>query len=658
MATTILGIDLGSYSVKVARLDVSFRSTHLISLEEHRVPRPKPHERPGDASEGSHGDPHSHGETPGEGHEEGSGEGSAEGAADAGDKPAPVEHVPWHPLSSDDDTLLQRQLRTLELALHNQRGKGETSVVALGGEVTLRLVEMPFADAKKVAQALPFELAGQLMTDLDDQIVDQVLSRPMPVARPSAIGGAPAGLGIEGEPSSLWLAACAPRPLVQERLAALGALGLDPRLCAATALAGAALFVQTVRKPAKPGKGTQLDLPLVDSTPELPLWVIDLGHRTTHVCAVALHPTRSGQVLVPFARTMARGGEHLTQALARALEVDFGRAEDLKHMHGIAEDAEPRVVGALREALRPLIRDLRQTLAAYVGRYGDPPRSIHLTGGTAQLTGLPELISHELGIEVKPLLPPNGAPWLQSAQRDTRAAMSLGASDDAAMRTHLIAGPALVRRWPTGATAVGLALAGAIAAPQLNFRKGDLGYRNDYAFVREKAPYLAAFAAALLCCVVIWAWASLRVLEKESERLRLQLISESTALFGEPRTNGRLVSAELASVLAADKGTGQSIPTVSVLDIIEDISRAAPKTSAAGPTRLDVVDLSIRPKKTEIKATAGSAQYVDDLAAALGKLPCFKSVQKGKVLTVRNIGPDNKPFDVKQFSLEITTTCP
>jgi hypothetical protein len=176
--------------------------------------------------------------------------------------------------------------------------------------------------------------------------------------------------------------------------------------------------------------------------------------------------------------------------------------------------------------------------------------------------------------------------------------------------------------------------------------------------VREKAPYLAAIAAVLMCCVLIWAWASLKVLEKESERLRLQLISESTALFGEPRTNGHLVSAELQSVLSADKGTAQTVPSVSALDLLEDISRVAPKQNAAGPARLDVVELSIRPKKTEIKATAGSAQYVDDFAAVLSKLPCFKSVQKGKVLTVRNIGPDNKPFDVKQFSLEITTTCP
>lgn len=603
MATTILGIDLGSYSVKLARLEVSFRNTHLISIEEQRLP-----EAPSRLPEG--------------------------------DLPSEGEEAAASVTSAGEDTLLQKQLQTLEQLLHNQRGKGETSVVALGGEVTLRLLEMPFADAKKVGQALPFELAGQLMTDLEDQIVDQSLARPMPTRA--------AGVG-EAEPASLWLAACAPRPLVQERLAALADLGLDPRLCAATALAGAALFMEG-------GRGRRD--PVAEAPPELPLWVIDLGHRTTHICAVAPHPSRSGQVLVSFARTIARGGEHLTRALGRALGVDFARAEELKHMHGIAGDGEPLITRALREALRPLLRDLRQTLAAYVARYGEPPRIVYLTGGTAQLAGLGPLISEELGLEARELLPPPGAPWLHGAQRDLRAALSMGSMDEGGGRSHLIPGAMLVRRWPTGATAVGLALAGATAAPQLNFRKGELSYRTDYAFLREKAPYLAAFAAALLSCVVIWAWASLKVLEKESERLRLQLISETTALFGEPRTNGQKVSAELMSVLAADKGGGQSIPTVSALDVLEDISRAAPKTQADGPARLDVVDLTISRKKTELKATAGSAQYVDDLAAALGKLPCFKNVQKGKVLTVRNVGPDNKPFDVKQFSLEITTTCP
>ena len=65
-----------------------------------------------------------------------------------------------------------------------------------------------------------------------------------------------------------------------------------------------------------------------------------------------------------------------------------------------------------------------------------------------------------------------------------------------------------------------------------------------------------------------------------------------------------------------------------------------------------------RPKKTDLKATCASAQYVDDLAANLGKIPCFRKVQKGKVLTLKNTGPDGKPVEVKQFALEIETTCP
>lgn len=613
MATTILGIDLGSYSVKVARLDAGFRSMHLLGIEEQKLPHAESRQPEGEP--GAEGDDAAH----------------AEGSA--------------------EDLLFAQQLRALEQLLHNQKTKGETSVIALGGEVTLRLVEMPFADPKKVGQALPFELAGQLMADLDDQIVDQSLARPMPGRSAASAGAAAGGGGGEEEPSSLWLAGCAPRALLQERLAALSALGLDPRLCAATALSSAALFVEAARSKTAVGSG--------EAAPELPLWVIDLGHRTTHICGIAPSPSRSGQVLVSFARTIARGGEQLTRALSRALGVDFERAEELKHMHGIATDAEPRVTAALREALRPLLRDLRQTLAAYVARYGEPPRCIHLTGGTAQLSGLAELISQELGVDAKALLPPSGAQWLQNTQRDLRAALSVGASDDAVGRnTHVIPGSVLVRRWPTGATAVGLALSATTAAPQLNFRKGELSYRTDYAFVREKAPYLLAFGAALLSCVVIWAWASLKVLEKESERLRLQLISETTALFGEPRTNGQKVSAELMSVLSGDKGAGLGVPAVSALDLLEDISRVAPKTQGGSPAHLDVIELNISRKKTELKATAGSAQYVDDLAAALAKLACFKHVQKGKVLTVRNIGPDNKPVDVKQFTLEITTTCP
>jgi hypothetical protein len=168
MATTILGIDLGTYSVKVARLEVSFRNVHLMSIEEQRLPD-LPLAGPDSAS---------------------SGEAASAESEDASSEHEPVEH-----------SLLSRQMRALEALMVQQKHKGETSVVALGEEVTLRMVDMPLSDPKKVALTLPYELSGQLLTELDDQIVDQTMAQ-------AAKGG--------GDTSTLWVAACVPHAAVRK----------------------------------------------------------------------------------------------------------------------------------------------------------------------------------------------------------------------------------------------------------------------------------------------------------------------------------------------------------------------------------------------------------------------------------------------------------
>lgn len=597
MATTILGIDLGSYAVKVARLDQGFRTVSLVHIDEARVPPPALDELGPSGGEG-------------------------EGAEGPVSLPEP-------------ETLRQRQLRALKQLLTTQKARTETAAVGLTEGVTLRLVDMPLSDPKKVQAALPFELAGQLLSDLDDQIVDQTVAQP-PVVRQS------------GDASSLWLAASADRHAVQEVIAALGELHLEPRLVGSAALATASVLAARAMQPSSgPGLG---------GPTEWPVWVLDLGHQHTHVVAVSPNPARAGQVVAQFARTIARGGEQLTLAVARALDVDLERAADLKHQIGLVGSGDPRVKTALRDALKPLLRDLRQTLAAYTARYGGPPQVVFLCGGTSHLHGIEEFLQGELGLSTQSLLPPAGAPWLKHGPRELAAISMSGvhALDDAT-RTH-VSHAQLVRLWPTGCAAVGLALSMAGIPPQLNFRKGDLAYRSDLALLREKAPLFAAFAVAIVMCVAGWAWATLKVLDRESERLRQQLSSESTTLFGKEIQDGHQVSAELNAAIGADKGE-KSIPRVSALDLLEDISKSAPEKNSAGPARLDVVDLSIRAKKIDLKATCGSAQYVDDFAESLKRLSCIKSVQKGKVLTVRNNGPDGKPVEVKQFSLEIETTC-
>jgi Tfp pilus assembly PilM family ATPase len=596
---TILGIDLGSYSVKVARIEQGFRTVHLASIEEERVPEPGEGEPlPPPPKDRKH-------------------EISANSEIAQGE--AAPEEVPV-------DSLLDRQMRALLTILGRQKIRAENCAIGLSDDLTLRLVEMPLSDPKKVAQTLPFELAGQLMDDLDGHVIDQ-----LPATVPSGSGG------------SLWLAGCARQADVESRLWSLSPLGLDPKVCGSTALATAVLWVQS-----KAGALSHKDLPL---------WVVDLGHRMTHVCALAAHPKRAGQVLVQFARTIPRGGLQVTESLSKHLGMGMLAAEALKHEHGLSDFTNPRVAKLIRDALKPLLRDLRQTLASYTSRFGTEPKALFVTGGSAQLHGIQDLLAEELGVAVHPLLPPDGVTWLGPATKEMHTGESQTFGDAGASRTY-VSSTALVHRWPTGTAAVGLGLGAALGGPNFNFRKGELAFRTDYAMLREKAPLLAGFAAALIVSVGMWAYASLQQLEKESDRLRLQLITESTALFGEARTDGRQVSSDLQAALSQDKTQGQSIPQVTALDLLEEISAAAPSSNASGPANLDVMELHIRPKKTDLKATCSSAQYVDDLAANLAKISCFRKVQKGKVLTVKNTGPDGKPVEVKQFALEIETTCP
>lgn len=395
MATTILGIDLGSYAVKVARLEAGFRSLQLVGIYEQRVPG-------ADALTAEEAALELPPETPVLLEAAGDDKAEADEADDEAERgpgsgPVSLDPAPARPARTDE--LLARQLHALEQILSDIKLRGEQVAIALGPEVTLRLIDLPLSDPKKVAQALPFELAGQLMTEPDEQVVDQTLAQLEP-----RIGGS------EGEVGSCWVAACVPRAVLRDRLAALTRVGLDPRLCGATALSPAALLAgrPTLPRP-RPGAKTAEVLPAavpVDEAPEWPIWIVDLGHRSTHVCAVAGHPSRAGQVVVPFARTIARGGMHLTDALAKHFVLEEAQAEQMKHDHGVEEESDPAIASTLRQALRPLLRDLRQTLSAYIARYGQGPSKILATGGGAQLRGLLGLFEAELGIPFELLQPP------------------------------------------------------------------------------------------------------------------------------------------------------------------------------------------------------------------------------------------------------------
>jgi hypothetical protein len=294
----------------------------------------------------------------------------------------------------------------------------------------------------------------------------------------------------------------------------------------------------------------------------------------------------------------------------------------------------------VRDALRPMMRELRQTLAAYRAAGEVAPDRILVTGGAARLVGFIDHVADELGVPTERLALLADDPFL--APRIAEAARLREAPAAEALP----------------AQALGLALAAAAPVPQVNLRKGELSYRTDYSYLRGKAGYLAAAVLAILAFAGVNAAASLRGLRKEGETLEAQLKRQTTDLFGHPMTDGKEVMDELKG---ANKGGAPPVPSMTGYDLLDEISQHMPPADKA---KIDILELDIKPKKTYIKGTAETAAQVDELVSALKQIECFdKNIETGKISTMTappsgDNAAGEKARELKQFALNINTTCP
>ena len=155
MAHTITGIDLGAWSVKFAVLEVGFRHTRVVSTYEERV-------------------------------------------------------------ATDDRPFAERQNEALARGVSRLPG-GTTAYLALPGDmITLRVLDLPFADARKIDQVVGYELEGQIIHELHDVVLDhRVLSSRGQVA--------------QGDEGCRALVVAARIEDVRAYLVAMQAQGADPR---------------------------------------------------------------------------------------------------------------------------------------------------------------------------------------------------------------------------------------------------------------------------------------------------------------------------------------------------------------------------------------------------------------------------------------------
>jgi general secretion pathway protein L len=544
MSHTITGIDLGSWSVKFTVLEAGFRRTRTVACFEELV-------------------------------------------------------------TQDERPFAERQLEALKAGAA-RLPSGTTAYVALPGEMlTLRVLDLPFADARKIDQVVGYEMEGQMIHELNDVLLDH------------AVLSARGKVATEIESGCRALVVAARIEDVRSMLTQLQGCSVDPR-----SLYVAPLLYRPLSPAVTVDEGDE------NGQSRLPAArvVVDIGHRRTNVCFVI------GDEAV-FARTLLHGGDEITKGMHRASNGTWTleQAEQGKiqlgfvasRMRPAMTNIETRVDVVVREALQPLLRDLRQTLSSFAAKDKAPVDEILLAGGGARLNGLAGFLQDELGVAVMPLLT---APEPKDSSVE-EAAIAPEPSD----ADRFVLADAIAR-------------VGARGAREIDLRRGEFQYRASFSVVRQRAKHLLVLAASLVACAGINATISMRRLSAEQKVLKTQFETAAKELFGNSQMDAAAVSAALRR---NQKDEMVTLPKATAYDLLDEISRKIP---AADKVTIDIDDLDIRPKKTSIKGTIDSAAAVDDVVAKLKDIECFEEISKGPITEVSG--------GAKQFSLNITSKCP
>jgi general secretion pathway protein L len=566
MAHTICGIDLGAFSIKFVMIDVGFRHSELRGTLETPVPE--------------------------------------------GDAP-----------------LLQRQAQAIRQGLSQVSGEATLYLAVPGDMLSIRLLDLPFTDARKIDQVIGYELEGQIVHALEDVLYDHVTVRSgdegstelAVAAKRDDIGQLLEGLQAQGIQARALFAA----PVVYRALASvMGAPPAPPPVLELATAAEAA--AEATPAEATPAEATPTD----DGSARGGYGaILDLGHLRTNLCVI-----RDGQAV--YARTIMRGGAQLTAAIAQAFGAPLDRAE-----HAKRNEARLGVTGAgasavavkldtvLREALAPLVRELRQTLASFRAASKGTIDALSLTGGAARLAGLPQLLESELGTPVR-ILPVHRA--TEPPPRKGRALLVPVMDDDGQTSVYALASA--------------IALAGSRGTKEIDLRRGPYVYRASFSVLRQKALHLGSLAAGVVAALALDVGAAMTNLGNERKDLDQQLKTATQELLGQPHEDAREVTDLMRKGLKEDLAP---LPKATAFDLLDQISRKMP---SADKIKLDIGELDIRPKKTFIKGTVDSAAAVDEISNKLKEIECFEEVTKGAITEVSDGG--------KQFTLTITSRCP
>ncbi|MCG5054810.1 MAG: pilus assembly protein PilM [Myxococcales bacterium] len=522
-----------------------------------------------------------------------------------------------------ESALAERQAAALTKGLAKVPGELMAYAALDGDRLAVRRLQFPIADVRKVESAIPFELEGEIAQPLESVVFDFELlppgSSPEEATRVLAVaaGQEDVGAALERfkaagvEPRSLYAA-----PLIYRFLEPAPSVVAAEDMAAAAAAREDTLVAQLPTPDVVAAAEAEADT-ISSGGPPLRL-LLDMGAARTNLVVL-----EAGRPV--FSRTVLRGGNHLTLALAEAFGASFEQAEAAKCTRGavahagfVAADAvEARMAEVLRASLAPLLRDVRQTLASYHGLYHRRVERLSVVGGCSALRGLAAGLAEALDMKLVGL--------------ETDRSGFPAEADELPLA-------------PPFALAEAIAWAGVRGARVTDLRKGPFVYRASFSVVRQKAWHLAALAAAVVMAVVVDGAMAYTRLHQENEKLESELAQATRELFGAPDGDAASVARLLKRGFREEM---PPIPALTAYDILNEVSRRLPSKEKI---KLDLLQLDIRPKKIFLKGTIDSVASVDEMVGALKEIDCFEEITKGAITEVSG--------GEKQFTLNVKSTCP
>ncbi len=519
--------------------------------------------------------------------------------------------VPEPASASDDQSWESRAMRVLaEIAREQRLDHDNVFLMVPGDNVFTHVLEFGFKTLRRpdLEKAVGAELEGVVPVELEDMVyafepIPADAVTPLPAAGPDP---APVPGRVAAPTHGMRVLAYAmSKPRAEAWLQLTASAGAPARSLIPDA-GPAARFLERVPS-------------MTAARAAGPVALVDIGHLRTEICV-----SHHGRPV--YARTIARGGKHVTDAIAKHWKLPWAEAEKAKHTDGyVASTTAPatseswaRVSEVTTTEIGPLARELRQSLNACRAKTGAVVTSILLVGGGSRLRGIDKYLGEQLGLAVH---------LLTSA--DTLA----------------LVGPKLADTVPADLAAINLGVVAdaATGRPLFDLRSGALAASVDLSFLRAKAGRIALAAILISAFAAASGFAAHYKIRKAQRILTERLAIESAEEFGEPQT-AKQVLAGAAPAAAAEALS--PMPKMTAWDILLDLNNRMP---ARDKITLDVESIDIDSTKVVLKGTAKTPEEIDALEQALRGQTCFQDVARGATQQTA----DGK----RQFDFTIKAAC-